>query len=164
MLSESFVMPNGEIPNTFANRAVWARAAFIENPDASQVDENGLVWMPYSDGYWYSIAGNYSGYSPEYKQQVKNINDREREQNVETAEEIYRQVMYQSHIRQSVLERDENTCQVCGKTATSKLHIHHILKRCEGGTDHLDNLITVCSSCHPKADRKLYNPDWVYVK
>jgi RNA-directed DNA polymerase len=43
--------------------------------------------------------------------------------------------------------RDNYTCQQCGETATS-LHVHHIVPKTQGGTDDLDNLITLCPRCH----------------
>jgi len=77
------------------------------------------------------------------------------------AKEYYSMVLYQSKIRKKVLERDNYTCQICGKKGDSKLHIHHICKRKNDGSDCLDNLITVCPSCHPRADRTEYNPRWI---
>lgn len=162
-LCSHFTVGDGfQLPNIFANRAVWALWALSKFPEKAEVDTNGLVWCQNDDdGLWYSIAGNYSGISPseKIKRQAKMEIDQEEE--IQTALEYYERVLYQSEIRKKVLERDDYTCQVCGFVKTSGLHVHHILKRAEGGTDHLDNLITVCPSCHNKADRKLYNPDWV---
>jgi hypothetical protein len=51
-------------------------------------------------------------------------------------------------IRRWIIERDNETCQICGKDASRKGHIHHI----DGNTKHNteDNLILVCASCHIK--------------
>jgi spore coat polysaccharide biosynthesis predicted glycosyltransferase SpsG len=51
-------------------------------------------------------------------------------------------------IRRWIIERDNQTCQICGKDASRKGHIHHI----DGNTKHNteDNLILVCASCHIK--------------
>ncbi|MCL1819585.1 MAG: RNA-guided endonuclease IscB [Oscillospiraceae bacterium] len=50
-----------------------------------------------------------------------------------------------------VLDRDSYTCQYCGgKTKDSRLHIHHITFRMNGGSDEADNLITLCKTCHDK--------------
>ena len=151
-----------ELPNTFANRAVWALWALKQFPDKAEVDGDGLVWCQNDDdGLWYSVIGNYSGFSPREKIKKKAAYEAERETQIETAKGYYERVIYQSNIRKKVLERDEYSCQVCGFVKTTGLHVHHILKRVDGGTDHLDNLITVCPSCHSKADHKLYNPDWI---
>ena len=143
------------LPASMFERALFARKSFIENPSESQIDDELIVWcFNKEDSLWYSLAGNYSSFSPKEK--------RERYiQKETTAEDIYKEVMYQSRIRGHVLERDKYTCQLCQATAPTKLHIHHILKRAEGGSDHLDNLLTVCPKCHRAADTKLYNPDWV---
>ena len=50
-------------------------------------------------------------------------------------------------VKQFVLARDNYTCQVCKKKG-GKLKIHHIIYRSLGGTNTVDNLITVCSKCH----------------
>lgn len=166
VLCSHFEMADGFcLPNTYKNRPVWALWKLKRNPDQAQVDTEGLVWMQCpQDGFWYSIAGNYSSYSPEEKIIRQGKREIEQEQQIETAKEYYDRVIYQSQIRQAVLDRDEHTCQICGKVKTTRLHVHHILKRVSGGTDHLDNLITVCPSCHNKADKSLYDPCWINVR
>lgn len=159
-LADYFVINGVELPNTFANRAVWVRHAFIQDPELSGTCGEGLVWMQYEDGYWYSVAGNYSSFSPSEKIRKQAERDAEQDRAIETAEQYYERVLYQSRIRIQVLERDKYTCQLCGKSATSKLHVHHILKRGRGGTDHFDNLLTVCPGCHGAADHGLYDPEW----
>ena len=48
-----------------------------------------------------------------------------------------------------VLDRDNYTCQHChGKSKDSRLHVHHILYRRDGGSDDEGNLITLCETCH----------------
>lgn len=53
-------------------------------------------------------------------------------------------------IRLKVLERDNGKCMVCGYDPEnkSKLQVHHKQKRQTGGSDELNNLITLCFSCH----------------
>ena len=48
-------------------------------------------------------------------------------------------------IREAVLERDSYCCQYCGTYAT---HVDHIIPRCQGGSDDLDNLIAACEHCN----------------
>lgn len=53
--------------------------------------------------------------------------------------------------RRKVRQRDGNQCQICGDTPDSpytQLHVHHIIPRVDGGTDELDNLVTLCDLCH----------------
>lgn len=48
-----------------------------------------------------------------------------------------------------VLNRDNYTCQCCkGKHKDSKLEVHHIIFRSQGGSDEQSNLITLCHTCH----------------
>lgn len=154
-----------QIPKSFPERIVWARQEFIHNSENSQLDDNGLIWCQNrEDKNWYSIAGNYSQYSPQEKR-IKQFEREKRQEEYQksveqAAKEHYNFVYYQSEIRAKIFERDNHSCQLCGKFGTSKLHIHHILKRTEGGGDTLDNLLTVCQSCHSAADNKLYNPSW----
>lgn len=48
--------------------------------------------------------------------------------------------------RKEVLERDQHECQQCGATDAS--HVHHKTPVSEGGSDDLENLITLCAECH----------------
>lgn len=51
-----------------------------------------------------------------------------------------------------VLNRDNYTCQYCkGKHKDSKLEVHHIIYRSNGGSDEESNLITLCHTCHQDA-------------
>ena len=48
-----------------------------------------------------------------------------------------------------VLARDSYTCQCCkGRHKDSKLEVHHIVFRSNGGSDDKSNLITLCHTCH----------------
>lgn len=49
--------------------------------------------------------------------------------------------------KEAVLHRDSYTCQCCGKKNT-RLEVHHIIFRSQGGTDDENNLITLCENCH----------------
>lgn len=48
-------------------------------------------------------------------------------------------------LRNQCLERDRHLCQRCGQ---SGLIAHHIIEYRDGGADELDNLLTLCRSCH----------------
>lgn len=48
--------------------------------------------------------------------------------------------------RDEVLERDGYECQICRRK--DSLHLHHLIKRRNGGDHKADNLITLCASCH----------------
>lgn len=50
-------------------------------------------------------------------------------------------------IKLKVLERDEYTCQNCGKY-DEHCHVDHILPRSRGGSNKLDNLQALCASCN----------------
>lgn len=49
-------------------------------------------------------------------------------------------------IRPYVFSRDGYKCVKCG--SKSKLHIHHIVHRKDGGSDEINNLQTLCNACH----------------
>ena len=55
-------------------------------------------------------------------------------------------------MRKQARIRDGNRCRTCG--ATAKLSVHHIVMARDGGRDTLDNLVTLCASCHRRADAK----------
>ena len=51
-------------------------------------------------------------------------------------------------LRWVVLNRDNFTCQYCGRKAPDViLHVDHKKSRIDGGNDELDNLVTACASC-----------------
>lgn len=69
-------------------------------------------------------------------------------------------------IRFKIFERDNFTCQYCGKkTPQVILHLDHIHPKSKGGSDDEINLITSCQDCNlGKRDKILKNPKRVNVK
>lgn len=60
-----------------------------------------------------------------------------------------------------VLNRDNYTCQCCkGKHKDSKLEVHHIIFRSQGGSDEESNLITLCHTCHKDLHSGKINPNF----
>lgn len=65
-------------------------------------------------------------------------------------------------LRRKVYERDKWTCQKCGvhctnkrqakNSPTARIQAHHIVARRDGGLDEMDNLVTLCMSCHMKRE------------
>ena len=51
-------------------------------------------------------------------------------------------------VRREVLARDQHRCQAPGCGRTRFLEVHHIAARSSGGSNHSDNLVTLCASCH----------------
>jgi hypothetical protein len=55
-------------------------------------------------------------------------------------------------VRKRVYERDGGRCRMCGRELDSMpswfFEVHHIVPRCEGGSDHPRNLTTLCYLCH----------------
>jgi group II intron reverse transcriptase/maturase len=51
-----------------------------------------------------------------------------------------------AEIRLAVLARDNYRCTQCG--SSDDLHVHHSQARRRGGTHQMDNLQTLCASCH----------------
>lgn len=48
--------------------------------------------------------------------------------------------------REEVLNRDNYECKICRRK--ENLHLHHLIKRKNGGNHKADNLVTLCASCH----------------
>jgi len=63
-------------------------------------------------------------------------------------------------VRKQIYTRDNFTCQKCGIKYCDKnkmgLHAHHIVPYRISLDDSLNNLITLCSSCHRKEEIKYY--------
>ena len=59
--------------------------------------------------------------------------------------------------------RDKQQCQICGDVLPvpfGRLEVHHIIYRCKGGSDKLDNLVTLCELCHAIIHDHM-GPAWV---
>ena len=55
------------------------------------------------------------------------------------------------NIRKATILRDGGKCMECGKS-NCRLEVHHIKPRRRNGSNTLDNLITLCESCHQKTE------------
>lgn len=71
-----------------------------------------------------------------------------------------RQFALSPEIRDAVLCRDGWGCARC--RAPGFLEIHHIKPRRKGGTDEVNNLVTLCEYCHALLDgsRRTYLPGY----
>lgn len=53
--------------------------------------------------------------------------------------------------RQKIIQRDNGKCQWCGKGSPEvRLEVHHVIPVAQGGSDAIENLITLCIECHKK--------------
>lgn len=59
-------------------------------------------------------------------------------------------------IKKNVYKRDGHTCKICG-VSNIKVSAHHIIPYRISKDDSMENLITVCNSCHKKEDWKYRN-------
>lgn len=67
--------------------------------------------------------------------------------------------------RIDVLSRDGYKCDQCGRTkGETGLHIQHITPESHGGTDEMDNLITLCKDCNLSIGNSKYNPSDKWIK
>jgi 5-methylcytosine-specific restriction endonuclease McrA len=65
--------------------------------------------------------------------------------------------------RKAIFERDNNTCQYCGrKSRREKLTIDHVIPRSRGGGDTWDNLVLACLECNARKRNK--GPEEVGMK
>ena len=62
--------------------------------------------------------------------------------------------------RREVLARDRHRCRTPGCGRTRFLEVHHIVPRNRGGTNSLENLITLCGSCQ----RFCHEKGWEHLK
>ena len=68
-------------------------------------------------------------------------------------------------LRMDVLDRDKRKCRICGSSPSTnvhvELHVHHIRPWTTGGYTHIENLITLCHTCHkgldPHEDHSLFD-------
>jgi RNA-directed DNA polymerase len=60
----------------------------------------------------------------------------------------------EDQLRLIALRRDNYTCQRC-HTTVPPFQVHHIIARHDGGSNTLDNYITLCASCHQEVHRAI---------
>jgi 5-methylcytosine-specific restriction endonuclease McrA len=53
-------------------------------------------------------------------------------------------------VRERTLERDRHRCTICG--SADELEAHHVIAAEDGGPTALENLITLCSTCHDEIE------------
>ncbi len=64
-------------------------------------------------------------------------------------------VEWNEKLRRSIRERDDHSCQLCGKTKEEEgqnLSVHHIDE--DKQNNHPDNLISLCTACHMRLNRR----------
>ena len=52
-------------------------------------------------------------------------------------------------VRKAVYRRDHYRCALCDQDRG--IQVHHVIRRSQGGTNHPQNLITLCWRCHAVA-------------
>lgn len=50
--------------------------------------------------------------------------------------------------RQKFIKERGNKCELCAYNIAEILNVHHIIERCNGGTNEKSNLIVICPNCH----------------
>mgnify|MGYP003345949436 CR=1 FL=1 len=57
-------------------------------------------------------------------------------------------------LRARILVRDACRCRACSRVVNGKAaHVDHVVPLEDGGTDHPDNLQTLCEACHGRKTR-----------
>jgi 5-methylcytosine-specific restriction endonuclease McrA len=51
-------------------------------------------------------------------------------------------------LKKRLIQKRGDKCERCGYPKTYILVIHHKVRRCDGGTNELDNLELICPNCH----------------
>lgn len=69
--------------------------------------------------------------------------------------EAYRGAAARTTLPAAVKQRDGYRCVDCGEfeTRTQRLQAHHVLPLSEGGSNTLDNMVTLCTACHKARHR-----------
>jgi predicted restriction endonuclease len=73
----------------------------------------------------------------------------------ETHEAQLERVQFWRILRECVYVRDKGRCRACqqvldinGGLARDAMHAHHLIHKSAGGTDTLENICALCSTCH----------------
>jgi 5-methylcytosine-specific restriction endonuclease McrA len=93
-------------------------------------------------------ANNKAVLSGKKKEYSKRWGDKYREEK-RKADLDYHNRTYFGGLKYEALKRDNYSCTVCGESKESKLIVHHI-DETPKDTDVLENLLTMCRTCHAK--------------
>ena len=63
---------------------------------------------------------------------------------------------FTSEVSEKALVNCGRCCCICHKFCGTKIELHHIIQKADGGDDSYDNCIPLCLDCH--AEVKAYNP------
>jgi 5-methylcytosine-specific restriction endonuclease McrA len=55
-----------------------------------------------------------------------------------------------AYVREKVMQRDGYKCVVCGNSNKLLLQVNHITPKAYGGTENMENLVTMCVFCHAR--------------
>ncbi len=130
--------------------------------------------LPFAKGTA-SISGEYDEYSAKFKQVgFKNITEKHYSECLEFSQFIFsqldkkkiskyysakkkRRIPISTKLRFEILDRDDYTCQYCGRNISDgiRLEIDHKIPVAEGGTDDYNNLTTACNECNSGKSNKI---------
>ena len=101
-------------------------------PDAKKAAEGEITF----DDFDFALYG-----------EVRELDDEEKEELLNSAKRMNKLRLYRA---ESVFQRDNYTCCICGKTKNDgvELVIDHIIPRSRGGKTTEGNLQTLCSKCN----------------
>ena len=68
-------------------------------------------------------------------------------------DEVYKKSAERFFLRHEVFKKYNYSCADCGIKNVS-FEVHHIIPKCEGGVDEINNLVPLCVKCHNKT--KIY--------
>lgn len=91
-------------------------------------------------------------YSPEKAKQMREVRSGENHWLWNPDKEYFRGEDW-LEARKFALERDKYICQDCGKTNKLRMDVHHLIPWEETHDNRLENLITLCRSCHIKREK-----------
>lgn len=104
------------------------------------------------------ILKNKIKYSKTHKEFIsKRLKDWQKSERGQEWRQQYNDITLFGGNRIKALERDNYTCQECKKTKNeTELHVHHIdwSGKSEDADNNLNNLITLCISCHARLHTK----------
>lgn len=61
------------------------------------------------------------------------------------------------HFKKNLITERGSKCEGegCGYSKVQILNVHHIIEKCNGGSDEKENLLVVCPNCHTEIHKKL---------
>ena len=139
----------GAGPTDRAELMLEALAALVELSEAKKTPRGALTTRPPVQIHVHEIAGKMTVATETGERELSPADSERMRCDAAVCKSGGRNVAtIPPRVRRGVLARDGHRCRAPGCGRTRFLEVHHLVPRSRGGTNHPENLVTLCGTCH----------------